>query len=140
VASLYYRGDAIWVSYRAPDGKWKCKSTGRRRSNFGDLKQAELPCKELTLREHTEQPIQKGSGWARVDGWIAGRWGHLNNNTPINYRQAWHKIQRWLAELDLHNPVNVTRELALGYVAWRAKRAYHVLFSSTRQNDYRLVI
>jgi hypothetical protein len=45
----------------------------------------------------------------------------LDNTTPINYRAAWKRLQLWLADANLNNPVNVTREAALGYLTWRAK-------------------
>jgi hypothetical protein len=41
MASLYARGDSLWVKYKSDDGTWKRKPTGYRQSNPGDRKQAQ---------------------------------------------------------------------------------------------------
>jgi len=118
VASLYYRGDSIWVSYRSPEtGEWKRKSTGFRKSNPGQRKQAEKFAAALTLRERTEAPI-KQYGWDWATPWIEGRWLGL---TLRGYRIHWRHLERYLQGIDCRSPSTLTREQVLGYVQWRAK-------------------
>jgi hypothetical protein len=122
MASLYARGDVLWIHFKDPSGKWRNISTGYRRSNSGERRQAERLRDQQTLKERIARPTAASAGdWSWVDLWIETTWGSLDNTTPALYRSQWRTLQRWLSELDLPSPRNVTREHCLNYPQWRAK-------------------
>jgi hypothetical protein len=119
MASTYYRGDLIWVRYKSPEtGKWTDKSTGYRKSNPGDRRQAEKLRDTLTLRERTQQ-IAKPIGFDWVGPWIEGRWSGL---TLRGYRIHWRHLERYLQEIGCRGPSTLTREQVLGYPKHRATK------------------
>ncbi len=119
MASTYYRGNSIWIRYKSPEtGKWTNKSTGFRKNNPGDRRQAEKLRDTLTLRERTQQPVT-ASGWDWVGVWIEGRWNGL---TLRNYKIHWRHLEGYLQEVGCRGPSNLTRELCVGYPKHRAKK------------------
>jgi integrase len=120
VASLYYRGKAIWVSYKDASGRWRNKNTGYRKDNLGELRQAGRLRDALTLRERTRRTVSRAD-WSFVAPWIEVTYGHLQTATPVIYRRSWRWLSRWLAEINVPGPINLRREECLGYPAWRAK-------------------
>jgi integrase len=121
MASLYPRGDAIYISYRSEDGKRKNKATGLRQSNPGERKQAQRLCDRQTLAERTAAPTTRVTDWLWVDGWIETTWGNVKATTPSLYRSQWRTLQKWLASIDVTGPRGLTREHCLAYPAWRAQ-------------------
>jgi integrase len=120
MASLYTRGDTIWINYKSEDGKWKNKSTGYRQSNPGERRAAEKLRDRVTLRERSQRPMTKpNGGWIWVDDWIETAWGASTGTTPQLYQSQWRTLQHWLKEADIPGPVNVTREACLSYPTWR---------------------
>ena len=120
VASLYYRGNTIWLSFRAPDGKWKRKSTGYRKDNGGDRRAAKRLADKQTLQERLSCPVAHQGSWDFAPSYIAQRWGKANgSNTPATYHRRWHALESWLKAIGRFGPVNVTRADCLGYPAWR---------------------
>jgi hypothetical protein len=117
MASLYYRGNSIWIRYRSSDGTWKRKATGYRRSNAGERRQAAKLCDDQSLKERTERPANR-SDWSWVAPWVETRW---QGRTLSRVRQEWCRLELWLAEMSLPGPVNVTREACVGYVDWRKR-------------------
>lgn len=117
MASIYARGDSLWIKYKSPDRVWKRKPTGYRNSNPGDRKQAAKLRDALTRRERTQAPV-RASDWDWVTAWIEQRWQQL---TLVRHRASWRRISRYLAEAGCRGPANLTREHCLGYPAHRAK-------------------
>jgi hypothetical protein len=117
MASLYYRGNSIWVRYRNQEGTWKSKPTGYRKTNAGERRQAERLRNTLTRRERLEAPVA-GVGWEWVDAWMEGRW---IRRTLRNYQICWGHLSRFLSSIDCSGPANLTREQCLAYPPWRAK-------------------
>jgi len=118
MASLYTRGDSIWVKYKSPDGIWKRKPTGYRKSNLGDQKQAAKLREALTRRERTQAPV-RASDWIWATAWLEQRWQGL---TVRRHRASWRQLERYLQEIGCRGPANLTREHCLGYAAHRAKK------------------
>src|SRR5215469_5137785 len=98
---LYTRGDRIWMSYRGKDGVWRDKTTGLRKNNPIERKDAERLCREQTRREREAAPVLNAGGWEWVDSWIAGRW---TNGTAYIYRKHWRKLEEWLKDKELATP------------------------------------
>jgi hypothetical protein len=119
MASLYPRGNILWIHFKDATGKWRNISTGYRRNNAGERRQAARLCDEQTLRERLAQPAAAAGGWSWVDGWLETRWGGDNSRTSQAYHCRWRTVQRWLTALDLPNPRNVTREHCIDYPKWR---------------------
>jgi hypothetical protein len=119
MASTYYRGNSIWVRYKSPEtGKWTDKSTGYKKNNPGERRQAEKLRDTLTLRERTQQPVTS-SGWDWVGTWVEGRWRGL---TLRNYKIHWRHLEGYLKEIGCSGPANLTRDHCLGYPKYRAKK------------------
>jgi hypothetical protein len=121
MASLYYRGDAIWINYKGEDGRWHSKTSGYRKSNPGQRRQAELLRDKQTLRERTERPTVHAAGWDWVDSWIEARWGSSEATTPKLYRSEWKTLQKWLAEIEVKGPATLRREQCQQYPQWNRK-------------------
>jgi integrase len=121
MASLYYRGDAIWINYKGEDGRWHSKTTGYRKSNPGERRQAELLRDKQTLRERTERPTVHAAGWDWVDSWVESRWGSSEATTPKLYRSEWKTLQKWLVEIEVKGPATLRREQCQQYPQWRKK-------------------
>jgi integrase len=117
MASLYFRGDRIWMTFKGLDGRWQQKSTGYRKSNAVELRQARRLVSDLSLKERTEATVR--GRWDWVQPWIEARWGHSTATTPARYRSHWQWLERWLKESNLPTPANVTREACIGYLTWR---------------------
>jgi integrase len=116
MASLYDRGNKIWISYRGQDGKWHDKTTGFSNKNPIEKKNADRLCKDQTLKERLVAPVTAAGGWEWVDSWLSQTW---SGGTGYQYRRLWGKLQEWLKEKELVNPASVTREHCLGYKSWR---------------------
>lgn len=117
MASLFHRGDAIYISFRRSDGTWTNKSTGYRKSNPGERRQAEKLCAAQSLKERTQQP-SRAIGWDWVGPWVESRWNGL---TLRNYKIHWRNLERYLQEIGCRGPANLTREQCLAYPKHRAK-------------------
>jgi hypothetical protein len=117
MASLYNRGDLIWMSYQDETGKWCNRSTGYRKSNPGERRQAELVRDQQTHTERLQRPIARSTGWSWVDQWIENKW-RIGPTRRI-YLSHWRTLQRWLATFEIVSPVNLTREHCLSYPQWR---------------------
>jgi integrase len=115
MASVYVRGNKMWMAYR-DQGKWHNRSTGYSAKNPIEKRNVKLLCAEQTRRERLEAPITAAGGWEWVDSWLDTRW---QGQTGYQYRKIWRKLQEWLTEKKLVNPHSVTREHCLGYTAWR---------------------
>jgi hypothetical protein len=114
MASLYYRGDAIWINYKSEDGTWKNKNTGYRKSNPGERFQAERARDTQTLKEKLAHPVRRTTGgWEWVAPWIYTTWAH-SPRTQDTYQKYWRLLSRWLTAKDLRSPINVTRPYLLG--------------------------
>jgi hypothetical protein len=119
MASLYYRGDAIWINYKSEDGTWKNKNTGYRKSNPGERFQAERARDTQTLKEKLAHPVRRTTGgWEWVAPWIYTTWAH-SPRTQDTYQKYWRLLSRWLTAKDLRSPINVTRPYCLDYPNWR---------------------
>src|ERR1700741_163106 len=114
-------GDAIWINYKGEDGQWHSKTTGYRKSNPGERRQAELLRDKQTLRERTERPTVHAAGWDWVDSWLESRWGSSEATTPKLYRSEWKTLQKWLAEIEVKGPATLRREQCQQYPQWRKK-------------------
>jgi len=125
VASTFYRPNSkyIWIRYKDANGKWTSSSTGYRRDNLGDVRQAGLVARQKTLEEQAEKPTQaRGANFDDwVNAWIDQRWGHLDTCTPRYYRRYFMQFCRYLNELGIQSPGPVTREIVLAYLPWRQK-------------------
>jgi hypothetical protein len=121
MASLYARGDVLWIRFKDASGKWRSVSTSYRRNNPGERRQAERFRDEQTLKECIAQPasaVSSGGGWSWVDHWIDMRWGS-DNRTSETYRSRWRTRQRCLSAVDLPRPRNLSREHCIKYPTWR---------------------
>jgi integrase len=117
MASLYNRGDVIWMSFQDETGKWRNRSTGYRKSNGGERRQAELLRDRQTHTERLQRPVTRAINWSWVDEWIESKW--RAGSTRRIYLSHWRTLQRWLTEFEITSPVNLTREHCLGYPQWR---------------------
>jgi hypothetical protein len=119
VASLYKKGPYYYVSYRAPDGKWKDRSTGYRWDSPGGRIQAARLCKKLTAREH-KTPRRRPSGdWSFVPGWLTSRY---RDRTLKTYLTRWQPLIRWMASAGVRGPDSLTRQHCLEYFADRESK------------------
>jgi hypothetical protein len=116
MASIYARGDSLWVKYKSADGTWKRKPTGYANSNPGDRKQAAKLREALTRRERTHEPV-RASDWNWVTAWLQQRWQGL---TLRRHRSSWRHIERYLKAIDCRGPANLIREHCLNYQKCRA--------------------
>ena len=116
MASLYERGNRIWISYRGEDGGWHDKSTGFRVKNPIERKNAQRLREAQTSRERLATPVTTAGGWEWVDSWLGTTW---EGGTRYQYRKNWSKLHEWLVEKALVNPAAVSREHCLGYKDWR---------------------
>jgi hypothetical protein len=123
MASLYYRGDLIWMGFRDENGKRCNRSTGYRKSNPGERKQAQLLCERQTHAERLQAPAVRATDWVWVDEWLEQKWGNRERTHDI-YASHWRALQRWLTdpEVDINAPATLTREACLRYPEWRLKR------------------
>lgn len=125
MASTFLRPNSkyIWIRYKDSNGKWTSASTGYRRDNLGDVRQAGLVARQKTLEEQAAKPARvHGANWDDwVNAWIDQRWGHLETCTPRYYRRYFMRFCQYLDELGIQSPGPVTREIVLGYLAWRKK-------------------
>lgn len=120
MASLYYRGNAIWITYKNGAGKWGQKSTGYRKDNPGERRQAERLCVQQTAKERLARPVNGSANWEWVNAWMDSRW---RGETLKRYKDYWHTLELWLTELGLAGPANVQREHCLEYITWRKERS-----------------
>jgi hypothetical protein len=118
MASLYKRGRILWISYRAADGQWKCKSTGYRAENRNERGAAQKLCDRQSVRERTQEPA-RSTDWDWVLSWMDNRFGE--SATAVVYRKCWHALHKWLIELDIGGPGQLRREQCESYPAWRAE-------------------
>ena len=127
MASTFLRKNSayIWIRYKDASGAWQSASTGYRKDNFGEVRQAKLRAREKTLEELANRGPQTSGGrsdfseW--VIPWIEQRWGHLDTCTPKYYRRYYLRWRDYLGELGVRAPAAVTREIVLGYMPWRKK-------------------
>src|ERR1700738_2536220 len=91
MASLYYRGDAIWISFKGEDGQWKNKDTSYRKSNPGERFQAERVRDTQTLKEKLAHPVKRTGGWEWVGPWIYTTWAH-SPRTQDTYQKYWRTL------------------------------------------------
>lgn len=115
MASTYYRGGLIWIAYRDTEGKRRNKSTGLRKSNPGERRQAAKLREEYTRQERAEKPAMRAD-WRWVPSWVEMRW---QGRTLLRVRGEWRRLSEWLADKQLPGPVNVRREDCMGYIEWR---------------------
>jgi len=120
MASLFYRGDRVWLRYQTEDGKWHSKATGLRKSNAGELRTAQRARDKQTLRERIRRAEYTLGTWDFVEPWILTTWGH-SLGTLNTYQKHWREFQRYLNELNLPGPANVQREHCVAYPQWREK-------------------
>lgn len=107
------------MCFRDEAGKWRNRSTGYRKNNHGERRQAEILCDRQTHNERVQRPAVRASDWAWVDEWIDSRWGNRENGTYKAYLGRWRRLQQWLSASDIKSPVSLTREACLRYPQWR---------------------
>jgi integrase len=125
MASTYRRADSpfIWIRYKSDAGVWKSANTGYRQDNIGDQKQAELLAKRKSLEEMANKPVQGASHRWEDWGvpWINGRWGNRSNRTPKMYTNYFWRWLEYFKEIEVTQPVALTREHVINYLEWRKK-------------------
>src|ERR1700736_893899 len=118
MASLYRRGNRIWMNFRDAEGNWRNRSTGYRWSNVIEMRHAKKACAEQTLKERVSARGVSGT-WNWVAQWIESSWDGL---TLSRYRQVWQALAGYLKEAPVAGPANLSRDHCLSYVNWREKR------------------
>ncbi|MBV8898871.1 MAG: site-specific integrase [Verrucomicrobia bacterium] len=64
----------------------------------------------------------EGDAWDQwVDAWIKLRFGDSPANTFDRYRRSWVKLEKWLSDIQVTRPAQLTYQLCQGYVGWRAQ-------------------
>jgi hypothetical protein len=118
MASLYRRGNRIWMNFRDAEGNWRNRSTGYRWNNVIEMRHAKKACAEQTLKERVSAKGLSGS-WNWVAQWIESSWDGL---TLRRYHQAWQPLAGYLKEAPVSGPSNLSRDHCLAYVNWRENR------------------
>jgi integrase len=125
MASTYLRPDSpyIWISYKTSADKWRRISSGFRRDNPGDRKQAQRLAQRKTLEEMQSAPDERSyGGWAWGSSWIDVQWGDNPHGRTIKLYKKY--FSRWLVyfeELGLAGPNTIHREHVLDYLSWRKR-------------------
>lgn len=111
--------DWIYISYVGKDGVRHKSNTGYKWSNLGQRRQAQRLADAKTLEEHT-QARQNSSGrfesW--VSTWILTRYGN-SRKSLIAYQARWRNVEKYLTEIKVEHPMQLTRENVMAYVGWR---------------------
>jgi hypothetical protein len=118
MASLYQRGDRIWMNFRDVEGKWKNRSTGYRWNNVVEMRLAKKACGQQSLKERVSARTMSGS-WDWVAQWIESTW---SGPTLRRYHQLWQALAGYLKEAPVSGPANLSRDHCLVYVSWRERR------------------
>jgi len=95
------------MSFKNEAGKWGNKSTGYRKDNPGERRQAELLADEQSIKERKRTPASAREQW---DGWV-DRWlfdaygGRRKESTTFTvYSRYWKRWRHWLHENQITAP------------------------------------
>jgi hypothetical protein len=125
MASLYYRGDVLWVKWRNPDtGCVERVSTGCRRGLDADRRRAlEIRNQKeaLELRGRLDHAGMAWSAW--VPQFIADRYAE-SPGTRDRLQGIWKTLALWLEHIDVRTPRQLRREHCLGYIRWRREAGH----------------
>jgi hypothetical protein len=117
MASLYRRGNRIWMNFRDAEGNWRNRSTGYRWTNAIEMRHAKKACAQQSLKERASDGGVSGS-WDWVAQWIESTW---DGPTLRRYHQLWQALAGYLKEAPVSGPANLTRDHCLSYVSWRER-------------------
>ena len=117
MASLYRRGNRIWMNFRDAEGNWRNRGTGYRWSNVVEMRHAKKACAEQTLKERVSAKGLSGT-WNWVAQWIESSW---DGQTLRRYHQVWQALAGYLKEAPVAGPANLSRDHCLSYVNWRER-------------------
>lgn len=127
MANIFRReqSPAVWLRYKAADGKWKAKSTGYLWSNLGDVRQAKLLARRQSEIE-ASRPDARDRGM-RFDEWVLSwmiqKYGDAQTSTPDVYKRMWRTVMKFLDASDIPTAALIKREHGGKYLEWRTKSA-----------------
>lgn len=109
-----------WIKYRAANGCITRESTGFKIGVGLDTRNAERLCAQHTLRESTGAVGSDTENW---DAWVPRYFNYrYSKSAPSLLRRtiAWKNVRMFLAERKVISPRQVTRDLCVGFMEWRA--------------------
>jgi len=107
MASIYKRKTSAYFYIRKKNerGEWVSESTGYRKDNPGDRRQAELLARKLTEEERTRRPHGHGAAFEEwVERWLHERYGRRSNLTLKVYSRHWRLVSGWLQSENITSP------------------------------------
>jgi hypothetical protein len=115
------RGSPFWYA-AFPD-----PTSGRRVCRATEFRRADPQSKRRALNWAREQAGDAGllrnerAGWDWVEPWLLLRY-RTQKKTLANSTNWWHWLESYFVEKDVPGPRALTREMALGYIAWRTSQ------------------
>jgi hypothetical protein len=107
MASLYPRGNIIWIKYRDVDGKPKRKSLNLREDVAMEKSRARRLCSEYTQREQDQKDNPSDPRWSRwVPGFLATRY-HNNLRQHYYVDLVWNKLSEFLTLTKIDYPAQL---------------------------------
>jgi integrase len=121
MASLYFRGNIIWIKYRSADGETVRESTKLKRNVPEQLRRARVLEAQRSLKESEKAIASDDSRWQNwVLPYIHTTYGS-QSNTLRNYLYRWNPLSIFLKKKGLNYPAQVEYKHCHEYLEWRTK-------------------
>ncbi len=122
MASLYKKKKSpYWyLRFLRSDGSWGHSSLKLRTDIHSESRKARELCALATAREMATGNRKSGAALTQwVPDWITAHFNH--GLTLVRVRNCWSSLSTYFEEKHISHPQQVTRELCMGYLAWRTK-------------------
>ena len=121
MATIYRRKDSkFWWLRIKRGGRWKSEKTDWLIGDRAGEKKAKALAAQRTLEEMAKGRVLTGHFDDWVEAWLMERYGARPTSTYGDYSLRWGWLSRWMKEIGITHPTELTRASLSQYRQWRA--------------------